>query len=65
MEHHEHIPIPDLFAFVQRSLTEGVQIIIISRNADGATCTVSLQRHEPTAELLMRGEKGATVDRGE
>ncbi len=45
MERHEQIPIPDLGTFVQRCLTDGAQIIIISRNTDGTTCTVSLQRH--------------------
>jgi hypothetical protein len=44
MERHEKIPLPELSAFVQRCAEAGASVIIITRNADGVTYTVSLQR---------------------
>ncbi len=45
MERHEKIPLPEIGAFVQRCAEAGALVIVITRNADGVTCTVSVQRH--------------------
>lgn len=44
MERHENIPVSELGAFVQRCLDHGATIIVVTRNADARTCTVSVQR---------------------
>lgn len=44
MERHENISLENLGAFVQQCMDEGGQIVVITRNPDGMTCTVSVQR---------------------
>lgn len=44
MERHEKILLPDLGEFVQQCIESGGQIVVITRNPDGLTCTVSVQR---------------------
>lgn len=44
MERHERIPIADVSAFVQRCVEAGATIVVVTRNPDGFTCTVSVQR---------------------
>ncbi len=44
LERHERISLKDLAAFVQDCMQSGVKILVISRNDDGQTCTVSVQR---------------------
>ena len=44
MERHENVPLAEVGERVQRWLAEGVRIVVVTRNSDGATCTVSLQR---------------------
>ena len=44
MERHENIPATEIGIFVQRCLGEGASIIVITRNPDGRTCTISVQR---------------------
>lgn len=44
MERHEHIPLNEIGAFVQRCMDAGATITVITRNPDGRTCTVSVQR---------------------
>ena len=45
MERHENISLNDLGAFVQKCVTAGAMIVVVTRNPDGVTCTVSVQ-HE-------------------
>jgi hypothetical protein len=44
MERHENIPLAAVGAFVQRYLDSEATIIVVTRNSDGRTCTVSVQR---------------------
>jgi hypothetical protein len=44
MDRHENIPVAELGAFVQRCLDQGATIVVVTRNTDGVTCTVSVQR---------------------
>ncbi|GEM_PF-5181187 len=44
MERHERIPLEEVGAFVQRWLAQGARVVVVTRNADGVTCNVSLQR---------------------
>ncbi|MCM2273541.1 MAG: hypothetical protein NDI75_01905 [Candidatus Didemnitutus sp.] len=44
MERHERIPLEEVGAFVQRWLAQGAKVVVVTRNADGVTCNVSLQR---------------------
>lgn len=44
MERHENISLSELGAFVQDCMVTGARILVISRNPDGLTCTVSVQR---------------------
>ena len=44
MERNENIPLSEVGAFVQRCVADGAQIVVVTRNPDGATCTVSVQR---------------------
>ena len=44
MERHENIPVAELGAFVQRCLECGATIVVVTREADGQRCTVSVQR---------------------
>lgn len=44
MDRHENIPIGELGAFVQRYIDSGATIIVVTRNHDGKTCTVSVER---------------------
>lgn len=44
MERHETISLTELALFVQECMRSGARIVVISRNADGHTCTVSVQR---------------------
>lgn len=44
MERHERIPLEEVGAFVQGWLAQGVKVVVVTRNADGVTCSVSLQR---------------------
>lgn len=44
MERHENIPVSEIGAFVQRCLEAGATIVVVTRNPDATTCTVSVQR---------------------
>ncbi len=44
MDRHENIPLADVGVIVQHCLDAGATIIVITRNADGQTCTVSVQQ---------------------
>ena len=43
MTTHEGVPLADVGAFVQKCLAEGAIAIVITRNPDGCSCTVSVQ----------------------
>jgi hypothetical protein len=44
METFDNIPKEEVGAFVQRCLDEGAVIVVVTRNPDGQTCTVSVER---------------------
>lgn len=44
MDRHENIPVAEVSAFVQRCMEMGATIVVVTRNADGCSCTVSVQR---------------------
>lgn len=44
MDRHENIPIKELGAFIQRTVEAGATIVVVTRNPDGKTCTVSVER---------------------
>jgi len=44
LERHERIPLTDVGAFVQRCLDENATLVVVTPNADGVTCTISVQR---------------------
>jgi hypothetical protein len=44
MDRHENIPLSEIGAFVQRCVDAGATIVVVTRNPDGQTCTVSVQR---------------------
>lgn len=44
MDRHENIPSAEVGAFVQRCIDAGATIVVVTRNADGRSCTVSVQR---------------------
>jgi hypothetical protein len=45
MKTHEGVPLEEVGVFVQKQLAEGAIAIVVTRNPDGRTCTVSVQ-HE-------------------
>ena len=40
METHESVPKAEVGALVQRCLTEGAILVVVTNNRDGRTCTV-------------------------
>lgn len=44
MERHENICLSELAAFVEQCMLSGARIVVVSRNVDGYTYTVSVQR---------------------
>ena len=44
MKTHDSIPREKVGAFVQQCLTEGALIVVVTKNPDGRTCTVSVQK---------------------
>lgn len=44
MERHERVPLAEVGDFVLRLLREGARIVVVTSNADGLTCNISLQR---------------------
>ncbi len=44
MDRHENIPSAEVGAFVQRCIDAGATIVVVTRNSDGRSCTVSVQR---------------------
>ena len=43
MKTHEGVPMAEVGAFVQKCFAEGAIAIVVTRNPDGRTCTVSVQ----------------------
>jgi len=43
MKTHEGVPLEGVGAFIQKCLAEGAVAIVVTRNPDGRTCTVSVQ----------------------
>jgi len=44
METHERVPLAEVGGFVQQCLAEGARIVVVTQNADGLSCSVSVQR---------------------
>lgn len=44
MKTHDHIPLKKVGDFVQQCLDEKAVILVVTRNADGKTCTVCVQK---------------------
>ena len=44
METHDQVPNPDVGAFVQQCLAAGAILVVVTKNSDGRTCTISVQR---------------------
>lgn len=44
MERHEKISVRELGTFIQQCVDAGAHIVVVTRNPDGETCTVSVQR---------------------
>jgi len=44
MKTHERVPLAEVGAFVQQRLAEGARIVVVTQDADGRTCTVSVQQ---------------------
>jgi hypothetical protein len=44
MERHENIPLAEAGAFLQRCIDAGASVVVLTRNPDGRTCTISVQR---------------------
>lgn len=44
LERHENVALEKVGEFVQRLLAEGVRMVVVTVQADGAHCTISVQR---------------------
>jgi hypothetical protein len=44
MKTHDSVPQAEVGAFVQQCIAKGAVVIVITRNSDGRTCTVSVQQ---------------------
>lgn len=44
MKTHDSVLQSEVGAFVQRCVDEGAVIVVVTRNPDGHTCTVSVQK---------------------
>ena len=44
MTTHDHVPRSELGAFVQQCIEKGAIVIVVTKNPDGLTCTVSVQQ---------------------
>ncbi len=44
LERHENVALEKVGEFVQRLLAEGVRMVVVTVQADGTHCTISVQR---------------------
>ncbi|MDP1578876.1 MAG: hypothetical protein Q8M02_01270 [Candidatus Didemnitutus sp.] len=44
LERHAEIPLHELGAFIQRCVDSGATIVVVTRNPDGKTFAVSVER---------------------
>ncbi len=44
LERHEEIPLRELGAFIQQCAESGATIVVVTRNPDGKTFAVSVER---------------------